>query len=375
MKLRRTAFTLVELLVVIAIIGILIALLLPAVQAAREAARRSQCNNNQKQIALGLLNYHDVHSQFPPRSMGTTGFMGNVPKGGKVCGNGNAAHCNENRLSTRVFLLPYIEQQALWDNIRGAGIPGFLPQGPVPWHTGYAPWLETIPAYVCPSETFNMSQNLYPVARSNYHFSVGDTLSTNLNTNGGTIRGMFGRAIKCSLANVLDGTSNTAMVAERCFTYFTKSKSFLDKYPVKSGLYAVTNAAIPANCLAQAAGMYYHPGTAFAACCNITWGSNRWPDGDPPYSSFSTILPPNSPNCVINGANDGDHPMISSVSSNHPGGALVAMADGSVRFVNEGIDCGMLTVTEVTSGPSPYGVWGSLGSKDGGEGRTDTQQF
>ena len=375
MRVHRSAFTLVELLVVIAIIGILIALLLPAIQAAREAARRAQCNNNLKQIALGLLNYHDVHSQFPPRSMGTTGFTGNVPKGGSVCVTGNSAHCNENRLSTRVFLLPYVEQQALWDIIRSA-VPGYNPQGPVPWNTGYGPWKETIPAYVCPSEVYNMSQNLYPVGRSNYHFSVGDTLHTNLNTNGGTIRGIFGRAVKCSLANVLDGSSNTAMVGERCYTYFTKSTSFpaSGKYPVKSGLYVVANAAIPATCLAQASGMFYNAAT-FATCCDITWGSNRWPDGDPPYASFATILPPNSPNCVASGTNDGNTPQIGTVSSNHPGGALVAMADGSVRFVTEGIDCGMLSVTEVKSGPSPYGVWGALGSKDGGEGKVDASSF
>lgn len=143
-------------------------------------------------------------------------------------------------------------------------------------------------------------------------------------------------------------------------------------YPVKSGIYCVTNSAIPANCLAQAVGTYYSTAAAFVTCCNQpTWGSNRWPDGDPPYASFSTVLPPNSPNCVSSGSNDGNTPMISSLSSNHPGGALAGMADGSCRFVTDQIDTGMLTLGEVISGPSPYGVWGALGSKEGGEGRTD----
>ena len=88
------------------------------------------------------------------------------------------------------------------------------------------------------------------------------------------------------------------------------------------------------------------------------------------------MLPPNGPNCVQTGTNnDGSTPMISSASSNHPGGAQVAMTDGSVRFVTEGIDTGNLTLMEVVSGPSPYGVWGALGSKDGGEGKVDPSSF
>src|SRR5512143_367601 len=100
---RRSAFTLVELLVVIAIIGILIALLLPAVQAAREAARRSQCTNNLKQLGLALHNYHDTHQMFVYRKGGTTG--------------GSATQSNQGRLSGFIPLLPYWEQRPMYDRI------------------------------------------------------------------------------------------------------------------------------------------------------------------------------------------------------------------------------------------------------------------
>jgi len=103
---RRSAFTLVELLVVIAIIGILIALLLPAVQAAREAARRSQCSNNLKQIALALHNYHDSHKVFPPSC------IKELPQDGS--GSPQA-------LLWSGSILPFVEQKAIFDQIVGLG--------------------------------------------------------------------------------------------------------------------------------------------------------------------------------------------------------------------------------------------------------------
>lgn len=395
MKLHRKAFTLVELLVVIAIIGILVAMLLPAVQAAREAARRAQCNNNLKQIGLALLNYHDVMQSFPPREGGTTGWTG----GPGIKAPCNGTNCNENRVGPRVFILPYIEQQAMWDLIRaggngpqlsltastngtGVGVK-YESMGPVPWNNDYMPWRTTIPPYICPSETDDMSGRLNPVARSNYHFSSGDTWGVQLqasaeNGTGVYIRGLFGSQSRIKLAEVLDGTSNTVMVAERAYTFFTAgvpAAVTAPSYPVVSGLYVFANIqASPAACLAEAVGNRYSTTAKFVTCCNnSTWGSNRWPDGDPPYASFSTVLPPNSPNCVQTGTNnDGSTPMISTVSSNHPGGALAAMADGSVRFISETIDSGNMSSPEVISGPSPYGVWGALGSKAGGEGKSIT---
>jgi prepilin-type N-terminal cleavage/methylation domain-containing protein len=121
-----TGFTLVELLVVIAIVGVLVALLLPAVQAARESARRSQCSSQLKQLGVALHNYHDVNKVFPPRrggsATGVTSFWGNA-----------------DRRSAFVALLPFIEQQPLFDKIEAGGFADtsgnvFGPGGPVAWY-------------------------------------------------------------------------------------------------------------------------------------------------------------------------------------------------------------------------------------------------
>ena len=114
MNLRtRRGFTLVELLVVIAIIGILIALLLPAVQAAREAARRSQCTNNMKQLGVALHNYHDTHKVFPPGGL-DYGHAGTGPHP-SLPGGVEPANKLVKNMNGLVLLLPYIEQQSLYD--------------------------------------------------------------------------------------------------------------------------------------------------------------------------------------------------------------------------------------------------------------------
>src|SRR6056297_2239550 len=107
----RRAFTLVELLVVIAIIGVLVGLLLPAVQAAREAARRMSCSNNFKQIGLALHNYHAAYDQLPMQATGTFHPNENTGSGGSAPGH------NARRLSFLVGLTPFMEQQALWEQI------------------------------------------------------------------------------------------------------------------------------------------------------------------------------------------------------------------------------------------------------------------
>ncbi|NQT16359.1 MAG: DUF1559 domain-containing protein, partial [Planctomycetes bacterium] len=139
-RLRRfgVGFTLVELLVVIAIIGILIALLLPAVQAAREAARRSQCTNNLKQLGLAHHNYHDNFKQFIYRMGGT----GN--------GDGSGESGNGGRRSGFISLLPYFEQGAMWDQIK-AGDASYAPEGPRGWW-GWGRWDNAPDTLGCPSD-------------------------------------------------------------------------------------------------------------------------------------------------------------------------------------------------------------------------------
>ena len=168
----RTAFTLVELLVVIAIIGILVGLLLPAVQAAREAARRMSCSNNFKQVGLGLHNYHAAYKQFPTQLGGTGSNLQGADR--YYLGSDRT---NNQSISFLVGLTPFIEQQALWEQIsqpnsRDLNNPGTLRIPPWPamgptatavnaanrtprtstYNDGYEPWMTEIPTLRCPSD-------------------------------------------------------------------------------------------------------------------------------------------------------------------------------------------------------------------------------
>ena len=187
----RVAFTLVELLVVIAIIGILIALLLPAVQAAREAARRAQCSNNLKQLALGLHNYHDISKCFPPAWIDTTLTAGD-----------NSAAGNNNALGWGYFILPFIEQESLHDQI----------DANQNWQVGNdAEGRLVLNAFVCPSDAgggTNSDKGGY--GTSNYSANVQASV-----TGGPTQHALFGPApgwganVSRSMASIRDGTSNT----------------------------------------------------------------------------------------------------------------------------------------------------------------------
>ncbi len=351
----RSAFTLVELLVVIAIIGILIALLLPAVQAAREAARRSQCVNNLKQLGLGLQNYHDVQRAFPPGCTGTT--TGTVN--------------NSGRISPFIPLLPYMEQAALYDQIRAGGN-GAPPYGPAGW-SSWVNWNVQVPGILCPSDT-RAQPAPGAVGENNYAFSHGDSINNIYlwNTDPQVwARGMFTNSRSVTLAMVTDGTSNTIIVSERLRANFGASGGATN-VSVKTGLIpqlAGVNTS-PGICLTTANGPYYaNPSQA------VGYFGTNWTDCETMRCGFNTVLPPNAPSCsVVNtfcsgcGNQDAQGGTFS-VSSNHPGGVNGVMVDGSVRFINEGINTGNLGMAEVSSaGPSPYGVWGAMGSKSGDEG-------
>jgi prepilin-type N-terminal cleavage/methylation domain-containing protein/prepilin-type processing-associated H-X9-DG protein len=356
----RPGFTLVELLVVIAIIGILVALLLPAVQAARESARRTQCQNNQKQLVLALHNFHDTYKKFPPL------------RGGR---NDPANRCGD--MFGLVFALPFVEQGPRSDQITG-GNPV------VSWNNTYAPYLGTMGTLLCPSSPLKANN---PVTSNqpqrSYHLSMGTTVGTNASAAGtsatitdnnyfGRVNGLFGyekpgaTLPNClgseSVANmgtIVDGTSNTVALSEKV-TGDRRSRSVrgLATYPM-AGL--DTNAA---QCLATATNGRYNPGRLLS-----DWNMGGiWAFGHPNWAGFSTILPPNSPSCYERNNNNPSNSVgVFSVSSLHPGGVQAAMADGSVRFINETIDCGNYGVAPNRN----YGVWGALGTIAGGEAISD----
>ena len=368
-RFRRLGFTLVELLVVIAIIGILIALLLPAVQAAREAARRSQCTNNLKQIALACHNYADSSKVFPSRMTGT----------GLIWGAGTPDwSTNRGRNSGFIGLLPYVEQSPLYDRHRGAepnpgGNPGpvpWPPYGPVAWVGGaYAPYAEQVAAYQCPSDGEVSRVVAGSVGRNSYFFCVGDAIWSGPggNPNGGTLgaqwnkspRGLFGAFGQIGFQDIKDGSSNTIALSEHLFAAQPQMVkqgivmgALAGGYQAPIGCLGMINPANPRQYLGTPIGAPWLPGHNFN--CGIMCNTG-----------FNTVLPPNGPSCIPDTWFEGN--TIVTPTSNHPGGVVVAMGDASVRFISETIDTGDPTLVEVTAGPSPYGIWGALGSKDGGE--------
>ncbi len=351
-KRNRHGFTLIELLVVIAIIAILIALLLPAVQQAREAARRTQCRNNMKQLGLALHNYHDTYGMFPYGQGGTAGR--------DFWWEGRANASNELCLSGLVPLLPFVDQGPLWDQIT-RGDANYPPQGPCPWYSSFKPWTADIPAYLCPSDP-ESNPAAGGIGRSNYAFCRGDSVGASSSTQ---TRGLFATATCYRVRDVVDGTSNTIAMAE---IVICGSRRRILGGMTCTGLGGQLSQN-PSVCLT-----YIDPDNPDEFGPNYTdcgWAirGRRYPDGRPALTGFSTVLPPNGPNCNQNNYGDWS-PGVYSAQSMHAGGVNVLFADGSVRFISESIDTGDLTHPAVgakSRAPSPYGVWGSLGSKDGGE--------
>ena len=361
---RRTpkGFTLVELLVVIAIIGILVGLLLPAVQAAREAARRMQCSNNLKQFGLAIHNYESATKFVPPRRGGSNADINTDPPRVKA---------NYLRLSAFIAFLPYIEQGPLFQQIQAGGTSPngavvFPPGGPAAWYggtvgtTNFVPWSTQISTVLCPSDN--------PVigganAKNSYAFSLGDTM-LNHNSNTVVIRGAFtSPQVFRKFGAFADGLSNSIAMSERIWSgnFGLQNSPTID---VRRG--TAVNASVntfPGACLTTAAGNFYLPTVQVKG----RFGA-LWTDGQAERVGFTTILGPNKPSCVndanVNADSNGG---ILNASSYHTGGVNVVLMDGSVQFVSSNIDTGNTALAPVTAGPSPYGVWGALGSIDGGE--------
>lgn len=359
---RRRGFTLVELLVVIAIIGILVGLLLPAVQAAREAARRMQCSNNLKQLGLAVHNYESTFQRFPSRQ----------------AGSGSIQSAQQRlRLSIFATLLPFYEQDPLWQQIQTAQN--------APWANSawYNVQLNTL---LCPSDAFPQGTDARgsnaPNGRCSYACNGGDNylssvvsasertdanLSWQMRTM--TCRGVFGRHDYPTMGTLTDGTSNTLMFAERSIPInrLDRGMAIVDA----SGSDLTTY--IPLSCRAFWGGTQY-----VAAAQPFTQDTSpgcRWADGAAFFAAFTTILPPNTAVCLLGDPNwqsGGGHyaPGIWTPTSQHPSGINTVLCDGSVRFLTETIDAGnqsAVAPAPTAGGFSPFGVWGALGTKSGGE--------
>jgi len=311
MRKHRSGFTLIELLVVIAIIAILIALLLPAVQQAREAARRSQCRNNLKQIGIALHNYHDVHRTFPPgwcQSRGATGFSATsqASNGFYIFGSVSKAW------GWSAFLLAYLEQPALYQNTIGANLRLQDAIG-----TGADKWAMTpLPVFRCPSDSGpqvrgpESNQLFLQAAISNYAGNMSHRQIPTQQDMGGTsgiTTGVFWANSRVQIRDITDGTSNTIMVGEAA---------------------------------------YFHGGNVWDA---KTWaGCNYQGDGncvDDVLCSGRVAMNTSSTN------SDHRHESFNSV---HVGGAYFLLADGSVHFLSENIHFNASSGNNATVADSTY---------------------
>ena len=393
---RPTAFTLIELLVVIAIIGMLIALLLPAVQAARETARRMQCSSSIRQLALAEQNHLATYKVFSQASRPST----------LMRRDGNYSFSSIGYIPQ---ILPFFEQTAIYEMVKectsnawnGVDVPWRTWPATFEGRTYQSPYMNTINTLICPSSSGQgytggnrdsiTNGETGGLGRNSYHCNVGD-LWINWDSYH-ALRGPFGPGdrLMCTVSLVKDGLSNTAMLSE------VEIGSDVTGNQIRGNVAKNVPYGPPQNCRSVATtSKLFDP-------AKKTTGEDtgfldrivgcRWAGSSPAFSQFFMVMPPNSPSCAL-GQNGETNGLIVGASSQHPGGVNVAMCDAATRFIVDSITAGDQgydpwdgVIARGGDGPnppgiaqeggaaygkkasskSPYGIWGALGSRSGSD--------
>ena len=310
---RRSGFTLIELLVVIAIIAVLIALLLPAVQQAREAARNAQCKNNLKQMGIAMHNYLDVHRRLP------------------LCLNASSKP-----ISVHAYLLPAMEQMPLYGKI------DFKTNWNSPENA--AARSTTVAGFLCPSQPAvalpaGWAGTTYRACQgSQVLHGQPSTDPSNANFGMAPPNGVFVPSASLSIADVTDGTSNTAAFSEHPLGDFNQlASSPFDTF--RPG----TNPATPDEAVAQCNAI----DPADLSKQGVSDVGAPWLQSYHSTTQYHHVAPPNARSCMFPPGR-----ISTTATSFHTGGVVVTLCDGSVRFVSENIS---------------LAVWRGLGSRNGGE--------
>ncbi len=310
----RRGMTLIELLVVLSIVGTLVAILIPAVQWSREAARRAQCSNNLRQIGLALEHYESAHGVFP--------FGVGADKDAR--GEPTFTSMDSRRYSVHSQLLPYLEQGTVYAKINFRYQP-FYPDtsGDSKVVTGQGPNEEaaqiTIPIFRCPSDGNRLKR---PWGPNNYRACNGSSWS------GRTADGMFGQGQCRRSANVRDGLSNTAAFSERILgdDDFGNIDMASDVFGLAS---AWTEDTLRDWC---------NQLTAAEAASLTIQDSNSgmtWLEGNMTWTRYNHMLSPGKPSCKGEITWKG---VVMTANSRHAKGVNLLLADGSLRFISESID-------------------------------------